>query len=301
MKITRLRICNFRSIDSLDLELGDTTVFIGPNNSGKTAILDAVRIVLTRRWGQRGTGFTENDVHRINDEGDPRTLPPVTIDIVLEEPESGAWDPDMVAALEDVMTILPRGTNGVTERVTCAWNPDREVFDPRWEFLDTAGQPMTGKAQRATNLTGFFAYLPLFWLNALRDAPDEFASRSVHWGRLLRSVRIPKELENDAVRTLAELDSRLIAADPRLAEIAGGIGQATQVAIGEGPGAAKLNMLPLGIEDMLQRAGVMLRNENLRPWLPLASHGQGLQSLAVIFLCRLLSCSLIGRSGTSWN
>jgi putative ATP-dependent endonuclease of the OLD family len=284
MKITRLRICNFRSIDSLDLELGDTTVFIGPNNSGKTAILDAVRIVLTRRWGQRGTGFTENDVHRINDEGDPRTLPPVTIDIVLEEPESGAWDPDMVAALEDVMTILPRGTNGVTVRVTCAWNPDREAFDPRWEFLDTAGQPMTGKAQRATNLTGFFAYLPLFWLNALRDAPDEFTSRSVHWGRLLRSVRIPKELENDAVRTLAELDSRLIAADPRLAEIAGGIGQATQVAIGEGPGAAKLNMLPLGIEDMLQRAGVMLRNENLRPWLPLASHGQGLQSLAVIFL-----------------
>src|SRR5208282_661874 len=119
MKITRLRIRNFRSIESLDLELGDTTVFIGPNNSGKTAILDAVRIVLTRRWGQRGTGFTEHDVHRINDEGDPRTLPPVTIDILLEEPESGAWDPDMVAALEDVMTILPVGTNGVTLRVTC--------------------------------------------------------------------------------------------------------------------------------------------------------------------------------------
>ena len=63
MRITRLHIENFRSIKSLDVELGDTTVLIGPNNAGKTAILDAVRIALTRRWGQRGTGFTEYDVH----------------------------------------------------------------------------------------------------------------------------------------------------------------------------------------------------------------------------------------------
>lgn len=59
MRITRLRIENFRSIRNLDIELGDTSVFIGPNNVGKTAILDAVRLVLTRRWGQRGSGFTE--------------------------------------------------------------------------------------------------------------------------------------------------------------------------------------------------------------------------------------------------
>ena len=35
---------------------------------------------------------------------------------------------------------------------------------------------------------------------------------------------------------------------------------------------------------MLQRTGIVLRNEEPRPWLPLGHHGQGLQSLAVIFL-----------------
>ena len=74
MQITKLKIRNFRSIKSLDIELGDTTVLIGQNNAGKSAILDAIRIVLTRRWGQRGTGFTENDVYRA-DEG-PR-IPPL--------------------------------------------------------------------------------------------------------------------------------------------------------------------------------------------------------------------------------
>lgn len=284
MRITHVRIRNFRSIKSLDIELDNTTVLVGQNNSGKTAILDAVRIVLTRRWGQRGTGFTENDVHRPDEKGDPKTLPPVTIEIVFEELTPGTWDADMVAALEDIITLAPDGRNVLTARVTCAWSTEKEAFDPTWDFLDTAGQPLTGKAQRATNLTGFFGYVPLFWLGALRDAADEFTPRSGHWGRLLRSVTIPRELEEDALRILAELDARIVAADPKLSEIAGLIGQATHVAIGEGPGSARVNTLPLAMEDMLQRTGIVLRNENLRPWLPLGQHGQGLQSLAVIFL-----------------
>lgn len=284
MKITRLSIRNFRSIRSLDLLLGDTTVLIGQNNGGKSAILDAVRIVLTRRWGQRGTGFTEHDVHCAQEGGDPRTLPPVQITLAMEEPQPGSWDADMVAALEDIMALLPNGRNLVSLRVTCAWNEDKEVFDPVWEFLDEAGQPLTGKSQRAINLTGFFAYMPLFWLGALRDAADEFTPRTGHWGRLLKSVRIPEALEADALRVLAELDARIAVADPKLAEIAELIGRATDIAVGEGPGAARLNTLPMSIDEMLQRTGVVLRNEALRPWLPIGHHGQGLQSLSVIFL-----------------
>ena len=283
VRISRLHIENFRSIRSLDVNLGETTVLIGPNNAGKTAILDAVRIVLTRRWGQRGTGFTESDVHRLDPEGDPRALPPIRIVIVMEEPEMGAWDEDMVAALDDILTLLPDGRNLLTVQVTCTWNEEKEAFDPAWQFLDSAGEPLPER-RRAINLTGFFSYMPLFWLGALRDAAQEFTPRSGHWGRLLRSVRIPEELEEDALRILSDLDARIAAADPRLSEIADLIGQATRVAIGESAGAARLATLPLGIEEMLQRTGIVLRNEELRPWLPLGHHGQGLQSLAVIFL-----------------
>jgi putative ATP-dependent endonuclease of OLD family len=283
MKITRLKIENFRSVRSLDLSLGDSTVFVGQNNAGKSAILDAVRIVLTRRWGQRGTGFTEHDVNRPGQEDDPRTLPPVRITLTMEEPVRGAWDADMVAALDDIMAVMPDGRNVVTLRVTCAWSEEKETFDPAWQFLDAAGEPMPER-RRATNLTSFFSYVPLFWLSALRDAADEFTPRSGHWGRLLKGVRIPDELEADALRILSELDARIVAADQRLTTIAELIGQATRVAIGEGPGAARLATLPLGIEEMLQRTGIALRNEEMRPWLPLGHHGQGLQSLAVIFL-----------------
>ena len=283
MKISRLHIENFRSIRNLDVDMGDTTVLIGPNNAGKTAILDAVRIVLSRRWGQRGTGFTENDVHRRQPDDDPRTSPPIKIVIAMEEPQLNDWDEDMVAALDDIITFLPDGRNLLTVQVTCAWDEEKEVFDAAWQFLDSAGEPLPQR-RRAINLTGFFSYMPLFWLGALRDATGEFTPRSRHWGRLLRSVHIPEELEAEVLRILADLDARIVAADPRLSEIADLIGQATRVAIGEGPGAARLATLPLGIEEMLQRTNIVLRNEDERPWFPLGHHGQGLQSLAVIFL-----------------
>lgn len=232
MRITRIHIQNFRSIKDLTVDLGETTVFIGQNNAGKTAIIDAVRIVLTRRWGQRGTGFTENDVHRPNPDCDPRTQPPVTITLTMEESKPSEWDGDMVAALTDIITIHPDGArNMLTLRVTCAWNPDKEVFDPAWQFLDSAGDPLPER-RRSINLTGFFGYMPIFWLGALRDAAEEFTPRSGHWGRLLRSVRIPAELEEEALKTLADLDAKIIAADPRLTDIATMIGEATRVAVG---------------------------------------------------------------------
>ncbi len=283
MRISRVHIENFRSIRDLTVELGDTSVFIGPNNAGKTAILDAIRIVLTRRWGQRGTGFTDHDVHRSEENGDPRALPPVTITLIFEEPGVGVWDADMVAALEDILAVSADGRSVLTLKVTCSWNDEKETFDPVWQFLDGAGQPLPER-RRAINLSEFFKYVLIFWLGALRDATDEFTPRSGRWGRLLKSIRIPDDLEADAMRILAELDERIVAADPRLRTIADQIGQATQVAVGEGPGAARVNTLPMGIEEMLQRTGVIIRNEELRPWLPLSHHGQGLQSLAVIFL-----------------
>jgi putative ATP-dependent endonuclease of the OLD family len=273
MKITKLHIRNFRSIQSLELLLDDVTVFIGPNNAGKSAILEALRIALTRRWGQRGTGFTEYDVHAPSPDDDPRTLPSVSIEIILEEPAPNTWPDDMVAALEDIMAIGD-GKNMVRLRIGCTWNKDTDSFEPAWEFLDAAGTPLTGKAQRATNLSGFFGYAPLFWLGALRDAADEFSSRSQHWGRLLRSVKIPNELEAEVKATLTELDAQLLAADQRLGTIADTIGQATHVAVGEGPGAARLRMLPLNMWDLLARAGLVVRNEALRPGCPLVITGR---------------------------
>lgn len=53
--ITRLRIANFKRLESAELELGNAVVFIGPNNSGKTTALQALALwdIGWKRWAEK--------------------------------------------------------------------------------------------------------------------------------------------------------------------------------------------------------------------------------------------------------
>ena len=62
MHIASIRIRNFRLLKDIEIPLTRTTVLIGENNSGKSSVLDCISLTLGRRWGQRGTGFSEYDL-----------------------------------------------------------------------------------------------------------------------------------------------------------------------------------------------------------------------------------------------
>lgn len=286
MRISRLLVKNFRSIKQLEVELGDTTVFLGPNNAGKTAILDAIRIALTRRWGQRGTGFTEYDIHLATESDDPKQSPGVEIEVRVEETEPGEWPDSVQQALDEIVQTDPAsGRTSITLRVTCAWSPADACYQPTWAFLNAARQPLVAASARRMNLERFWQFLPVFYLGALRDASDEFSTRSSQfWRRLLEAMEIPSALEGKVQRVLDQLNRKLLAADSRLAKIAQTLSGATRVAARDRDGGVDLRVLPLKSWDLLSRAEIILRNEPDWPWLPIQRHGQGVQSLSVIFL-----------------
>ncbi len=285
MRVTRLEIRDFRSIRHLALDLGQTTVFVGPNNAGKTAILDALRIALTRRWGQRGTGFTEYDVHLANDTDDPKTSPGVSIEIVAEESEPEEWPAAISEDLDQIVQLDPStDIRSIALRTKCAWNDDSGAFEPTWEFLDAKREPLVGRSARRVNLERFWRYLPVFYLGALRDVGDEFSPRSQFWGRLLKALEIPADLESRALRVLDLLNRHLLRADQRLQEIAATLSGTTRIAARDREGSLDLRMVPLKMWDLISKAEIILRNEPDSPWLPLPRQGQGIQSLSVIFL-----------------
>ena len=188
MRITRVEIENFRSIRHAVVELGDATVLVGPNNAGKTAILDTLRIALTRRWGQRGTGFTEYDIHMANESADPKASSGVCIELRSEERAPGEWPDAIVEDLGDIVQLDLTGRRSVSLRAQCSWNADTDSFEPSWEFLAADREPLVGAGARRVNLERFWRYLPFFYLSALRDVGDEFSTRSSQfWGRLLKT------------------------------------------------------------------------------------------------------------------
>ena len=285
MRITQIEIRNFRSIRHLVVDLNETTVFVGPNNAGKTAILDALRIALTRRWGQRGTGFTEYDVHLTSDTDDPKSSPGVSIELRMEESESDRWPDSISQDLDQIVQIDPvTGLRSIALRARCAWSEDSASFEPTWEFLNVAREPLAGVGARRVNLERFWRYLPVFYLGALRDIGDEFSPRSQFWGRLLKALEIPPCLESRVQRVLDHLNRRLLDADPRLQQIAETLSGTTRISARDRDGGLDLRMAPLKTWDLLSKAEIILRNEPDWPWLPLQRQGQGVQSLSVIFL-----------------
>src|SRR3989304_3057213 len=56
--LTKLTVRNFKRFDSIEVELGNPVVFIGPNNSGKTSALQALALweAGVRRWNEKRKG-----------------------------------------------------------------------------------------------------------------------------------------------------------------------------------------------------------------------------------------------------
>src|SRR4030043_640641 len=62
--LTKIRIKNFKRFDTVEFELGKNVVLIGPNNSGKTAALQALALwdIGVKRWDEkRGGGGTPGE------------------------------------------------------------------------------------------------------------------------------------------------------------------------------------------------------------------------------------------------
>ncbi len=56
--LTHIKIKNFKKLDDVEIELGQTVVLIGPNNSGKTTALQALALwdIGLRRWNEKWQG-----------------------------------------------------------------------------------------------------------------------------------------------------------------------------------------------------------------------------------------------------
>ena len=231
------------------------------------------------------TGFTEYDVYLASESDDPKNSPGISIELRAEEAIVGEWPDEIVQAVDEIVQTDPvTGKNSITLRVSCAWSAAEGCFQPAWAFLNVARQPLIAGSARRLNLERFWQYVPVFYLGALRDADDEFSVRSQFWGKLLKAVEIPVALENRVQRVLDLLNTKLLNADPRLAQIADTLSGATRVAARDRDGDVDLRLVPLKSWDLLSKAEIILRNDPNCPWLPLQRHGQGVQSLSVIFL-----------------
>jgi putative ATP-dependent endonuclease of OLD family len=286
MHISRLVIRNFRCIRELDISLSPTSVIIGENNAGKSAVLDAVKIALGRRWGRAGqTGFSEYDFPFQREAGEPR--PEILIKLWLAESQPAEWPQPLVDELSDIVRTDPHtGLNSICMQVTCTFESVAKSVEPVWQFINDQDVPFAGAGARNQNLSRFFDYVPCFSMSAMRDAGVEFGGRSRFWGSLLKTIEVDDDTAADLEQRFTALNAELLAVDPKLDAIKVTLRAISAVIANGAAGDVDVRAIPVNLWEIISKAEVVVQGQAQDPWLPIEKHGHGVQSLAVIFLFR---------------
>ena len=178
MYIKKLTIKNFRAFDEDGITLQfnkGVNAIIGENNSGKSAVMDAIRIAFSTVTYKKDIFFTRADFH-VSEDGNAADF--ALFDIYLEEVPTRLveiWNPESESGQGGEFHIR-------FERVIAA-NGIQKVKAIHWG-IGTEGNPLS---------TDTFDAMDVMFLGALRDSESEMKpARNSKLAQLLRSL-VPDE------------------------------------------------------------------------------------------------------------
>lgn len=282
MKLIEIRIENFRGIRSLHLPFDGLTVLIGENNVGKSTVLEAIRLVLTRGFGVRREGrFTEYDFHLKDADASPQTAAPISITLHFAEEQESEWLDTVVQQMNEVIQLDSDGLNHIWLQVKGGYQAELGSFETKGAFLNTSGAELVLKNATPHNLITRF--VPLFFLSALRDASQEFGQRGQFWSGFLKSIQLPDDQREQIEEMLREVNTSIIGANAGLTEVTKKIADAGRLVPLDAADPVALEAIPTRVFDMVGKIQVHLKSSDGAK-LPLHRHGEGTQSLAVLML-----------------
>ncbi len=285
MKLREVVVKNFRCLVDVRFPMGDTTVLVGENNSGKTALLEALKCALPQTAAGRSHPFDEYDYFMVNAGDSPQSCDGIIIELWFREDKSDEWPDTLIQALSDIIQTDPESDlDSIGLRLSSKYNALEKEIETHWEFLALDGQPLGGKGAKSQNLTLFLSYIRCFYLSSMRDSTHEFSPRSQYWGGILRDLKISDEQREEFSNALVKLNQDLLKADPRLEQVRETLDKGQEIMeLGIGH-KTSIQALPLMPWDLMSKAEVVIKSRGGEVNFPLDHHGHGIQSLAILFL-----------------
>ena len=282
MLLTHLDIKNFRGIEELSLPLDDLCVLIGENNAGKSTILDALRLCLTRPLTRRSAVFEEYDYHLENSSAEPSKSKPIEITLTFAESKEGEWPDEISQLLSDAEQIDDKDMRSVTLRVTSSFEAAVNDFTTDYDFINLSGEPLP-KAKSPRYLINLQQLVPTFYLASLRDAAQEFRARSPFWGPFVRAPELDDRTQAELENTLLELNKKVLENHTAFDSVKERLKKTTDLMPLGDTDPVSIEAVPSKVFDILSRTQVYLASKT-DAQIPITRHGNGTQSLAVICL-----------------
>jgi putative ATP-dependent endonuclease of OLD family len=283
MKLKAVHIQNFRGIKNLELDLDDLVVLIGENNTGKTAILHAIRLCLRDLGPRRSIVFDAFDFHLKDEHAKPSSADPIAITITFAEDAAGEWDTARQRRLKDIIYVVDpaSGRSAVTLRVSCSYNLTARDFDQTWDFLNKAGQALPSKSEAYLGvLQREVAY---FLLDALRDAGRNFDAKGPFWRPFLKDSQLPPDKKAEIEAKLKDVNDLVVTSHVSFEQAIDRLRRVQQVVAMQAGDVVSIEAVPGRMFDMLTKAQVHIGTMTGAK-VPVGRHGEGTQSLAVLML-----------------
>ena len=293
-RLASVTIRNFRGIRDLTLELDETTVLIGENNTGKTAVLQAIERCLSRPERPDGRVFEEYDYRLESETASPEDADQILIELRFEESEPEVLPADLRENLEEALILREDDRLQATLRVTSSYDPARSEFTTESSFLNAKGQP--GESLTGAVAAAFRRAIPVHFLPALRDVGRHFATRGPFWRDFLSASDLDEADRKRFEEDVADLNRKLIDSHPPLQEVRENLDRAREVI---GFGKAE----PVGVDALPTRASALLSQARVNlssregAKIPLDRQGEGTQSLAVLLLFDAYLRRRLGKEG----
>ncbi len=283
MRIDNVRIRNFRGIRSLDLELGGVTVLIGENNTGKTSVLDALRLCL-REVGIRSRSVIEGlDFHLAESGSEPNSADPIEIEIGFSERSDGEWDASLVSRMTrlGMIQVDDSGRGHVRLRVRGEYDHGTREFTIDWSLLDGDGQSIP---RRSGQLAVLRDGAPYYYLAGLRDAADHFDSRKGRfWKPFLTDSQLSVDQKEKIEAKLLEVNELVVSSHTSFDHVRAALEHVQSVIPLGLDESVSIEAVPSRMFDLLAKAQVQM-GAGTGAKIPLDRHGDGTQSLAVLML-----------------
>ncbi len=291
MYISRIFIKNFRNFQLLDINLRPgVTCIIGENNTGKTNLLQALRLVIDADLSSQYRQLIEHDIYsEINIKSPQQVM--VSLELsdyknnVNESAIAGIWT---VSDDKARISYRFRPNKGIRDVVEVGETPPDNLMleDYGWEIAGGGAKDPSlvewnedfGKSVRFFDLQ----YFKVAFLQALRDVQNDFRrDRISPLRKMLDSMNIPEKEKEDLVKILSEANDA-IEKETSIAET----GKAIQKAFSSTAGQAFDMTVRLGIADpsftsIARSLTVLLSNDALKNFDP-SRNGLGLNNILYI-------------------
>lgn len=294
IRISKVRIRNFRCIDEIELDLEPgTTYLVGENNSGKTSILYAL-------WSALGSRRPiDDDLRRTPGE---KSVKEASVDIwIIPSDTDDNFSTDLSRQLVHVQPDPSTGIDTVGIRVVFKSSEEGNLLLTRRFFLQPDDEGGWASVDAPILPPSLMNLLEAHLLHASRDLVEEFGNRTSLWGRVLSDLQIdqntdPGKTRVDLEKDLINIAQRIRDASPVLSSLEEDLDGITEAQASVGK--VELQPVPPRLEELARTAEVVLHQDG-QSVLPLRFQGLGSRSLATMLVFKTLAQFRLGADSGS--